>query len=270
MRLLASILAALVLFSCTEPIDINLNNDENLRLVVDAEIDNLLETDTIFLSVTSNFFDQSGPVPASGATVKITNDDGEFLFQEIIGSGRYISPANFKGAEGQNHVLNISYEGKSYTGSCFLNPPIKIDTLTSRRLGPDDFFNPDEVEIGISLQDPPGVRNYYWFIDFVNGKNEYEDLFEYGALFNDEIINGSYLDNIEYGTFDLKEGDTLRIELRTITKKVEEILIGLASESFRGGIFDSPPSNVPSNINNGALGIFVAYSRETKSIIIDK
>lgn len=256
------------LIACTEPIELDLNQGENVRLAVDAEIDNLPETDTIYLSLTTNFFDDQGPVPATGAQVILSDGSSDVIYTELGSTGKYLSPPNFAAEPGKNYTLEITHNNKSYSGSSFMMPPIKIDSLTAKRLPKDDFANPGEVEIGISFQDPKGEKNHYWFVDFVNGKNEYEDLFEYGGLFNDAIIDGAYLRDIEYGTFDLKKDDTLLIELRTITEEAETILIGLASESFQGGIFDSPPSNVPSNINNGAVGIFVAFSRERKQIII--
>lgn len=269
-RLIHIILLVFILSSCTEPIDLSYIAQDNTRLVVDAEIDNTTLRDTIRLSLTSNFFDEVKTIPATGAVVTISDDANRtFTFNEAA-PGEYISPLNFIGRENQNYFLEIDFEGKTYTASSFLNPSIAIDTLTCKRLEDDVFTSDEEVEIGISFQDPPGVRNYYWFIDYVNGANEYESLFEYGALFNDEFVNGLYLNNITYGTFDLDSGDVLKIELRTINKREEEILSALAIESFESGIFDAPPSNVPTNISNGALGIFVAYGRTIREIEINK
>ncbi|TXC85400.1 DUF4249 domain-containing protein [Luteibaculum oceani] len=269
-RVLLSFFLCSLLYSCTEPIDLSYIAQENTRLVVDAEIDNTTLRDTIRLSLTSNFFDEIKNIPAIGATVIIRDDSNRTFTFDESSPGIYISPLNFVGKANHNYYLEITYEGQVYSAVSFLNPPIAIDTLTCKRLEDGVFTTREEVEIGISFQDPPGKRNYYWFIDYVNGANEYESLFEYGALFNDEFVNGLYLNNITYGTFDLDSGDVLKIELRTINKREEEILSALAIESFESGIFDAPPSNVPTNISNGALGIFVAYGRTVREIEINK
>ena len=38
---------------------------------------------------------------------------------------------------------------------------------------------------------------------------------------------------------------------------------------WRGGLFDSPPANVPSNVSNGALGYFGAAGRSEYTIVIE-
>ncbi|MGB0167405.1 MAG: DUF4249 domain-containing protein [Luteibaculum sp.] len=259
-----------LLISCTEPINLNLNTEENIRLAVDAEIDNVQQADTFYLSITSNFFEAGGNVPATNAIVTVTVQDTVFSFIEVGGTGKYYSPPGFRGKPGFTHTLNIQYDGQLYQATSFMRQPVKIDSLTCTRLPEDDFLNPGEVRIGISFQDPPNQRDYYWFIDYVNGANEYSNLFEYGALFNDESIDGLKVENVEYNIFDLEVGDTLTVDMRMISELDEEIISALATESFRGGLFDSPPSNVPSNISNGALGLFIAYPVSRKTIGINK
>ncbi len=257
-----------ILVSCTEPIDLDLNTGENIRLVVDAEIDNLEAADTIYLTYTTNFFEEGGPLPATGGAVTVARGDSTFTFTELGASGKYYSPEGFVGRENFEHRLAIAIDGATYTATSFMKPQITIDTLTSVFVEGEGPFSDEGYRIGISFQDPPGQRDYYWFIDYVNGFNEYTNVFEYGALFNDEIVNGRYLNNIEYGTFDLEPNDTLTVDLRVIDKQVETIVSAIGFESFDSGLFDGTPSNVPTNISGNALGLFTAYSVSRRSVVI--
>ena len=43
----------------------------------------------------------------------------------------------------------------------------------------------------------------------------------------------------------------------------------LGQQVFRGGLFDGPPANVPTNVSNGAMGYFSASSVTYSETIAD-
>lgn len=262
-----------LLTSCTEPIDLELNDIEGKKLVVDAMIDNRPETDTIILSLTSNYYDPISGNAASGASVSILNNGVETIFEEMEDQpGYYLSPDGFIGSVGETYQLNIIYGEDVVTSTTEMKFITSIDTLTQERLPENDFFDPYGLRIKISFQDPPGEKNFYWLRELVNGKHEYENLAEYGDLYDDFIVDGEYLELVDYDTFDtsfVNIGDTLTVEAMSLTEPTYNAISAYLQEAeFRGGFFDPPPANVPTNVEGNGVGLFIATAIDTYSIVI--
>ena len=271
MRSFAFFCCLLLVSACTEKIDLDLNKGENRRLVVDAFIDDRPATDTVALTLSTNYFSEEPIPPATGASVWLTFEGNDIFFREIDSlPGYYISPEGFIGQPGR-YRLNISHEGKQYFAEETLLPVNPIDSLVQKKEDKPNDEGEDLWQIFITFRDPAGQRNFYLFRERVNGEYDYENLFEFGATFRDVIIDGQFAEQIPYGTFALQPGDTLTVEMMSISETVYNILNAMVSESeFRGGFFDPPPANVPSNIQGDpAVGLFIASAVSGRDIVIE-
>lgn len=259
-----------MLFSCTEKIQLDLATLEEPFLIVDATIDDRLGTDTIILNYSSNYYAGGVPEAETEAVVQVSFNDSSYTFTHLNEKpGYYISPANFMPRPNFNYILEIEAKGKNYRGESYMYEVPTIDSIGQKRIEEDKLLGGGEVEITISFQEPPGIRNYYLFRESVNDTFYYENLNEYGSLFDDFILDGQYADLIPYGIFDYLKGDTVEIFAHSLDQSAYEILNALLAESeFKGGFFDAPSNNVPSNITGGAKGLFVAHAINSRKIVI--
>ncbi len=269
-NILAILFISSLLFSCTEKIQLDLATLEEPFLIVDATIDDRPSADTIILNYSSNYYAGGLPEAETTAQVSVSFNDSTYTFVHLDQKpGYYISPANFLPRPNFNYKLEIEAKGKSYRGESYMYPVPTIDSIGQKRLDDDITLGGGEIEITISFQEPPGIRNYYLFRESVNDTFYYENLNEYGSVFDDFILDGQYADLIPYGIFEYLIGDTIEIFAHSMDETAYEIYNALLTESeFKGGFFDSPSNNVPSNIAGGAKGLFVAHAINSRKIVI--
>ena len=63
-----------LVWSCEEVIDIDVKNGEE-QLVVDAWLTNITDNQSVTLTLSQPYFDNSTPKPALGATVSVFDED---------------------------------------------------------------------------------------------------------------------------------------------------------------------------------------------------
>jgi len=262
------------LSSCTEQIELDLNTDDNIRLVVDALLTTETKAHLVDLTLTTDYFQEGMPDPAQNATVTISDGSITEILTEIE-PGKYYTTDGFTGEENKTYTLEIDYNGKTHIGESELLPVATLDSI--QVVDYEDFIppgqeeeeNPDNYAVMPLFQDPPNPDNFYVFKMLINGEyftGSIQDWF----FTTDDAVNGSYIRDAEFFTFYAEPGDTITFEQLSITEEVYNNLNATLLETvFRGGLFDGAPANVPSNINNGAVGVFIAADIERKSVIIE-
>jgi hypothetical protein len=261
------LLLSVIITSCTERIDIELD-DSYTRLVVDGAITTETRAHTIMLSKTSSYFYNKPSPKVTGATVSIT--DGEFRFdlkEEI--PGVYQTAPTVHGEVGKTYTLNIKLAGQiggysDYIAQSKIYPVTPLDSIGLH-------FNPQWSEGGIwevkcYVQEPPTV-DFYRFLVFKNEKMISDTLNEWFVT-DDKFINGNYTNGATIAYIQqaspeegLAAGDKVTIEVNSIGKEYADFLLAAQSELFGSNpLFSGPPANVKGNINNGAVGFFAAYS----------
>lgn len=258
--------------ACTEKIELDLNTLDQRRLVVDGWITNEADSHMVNLSYTVDFFAEEPAQQVTNATVSIFDGSTTINLTQTK-PGIYTSNEGYKGAIGKNYTLNINIEGEQYTSTTYLDSVMTIDSLSYSKK--DDFGR--DLETGendlqlyrllMTIKELPGKGDYYAIRTFKNGILDSDSLYEY-VFFDDQFIDGYHYKLASYDIIEAEIGDVFDIELLSISKQAYEAYQAMFSETFRGGIFDAPPANVPSNVSNGALGIFnaSAVSRGTFTI----
>ena len=178
------------------------------------------------------------------------------------------------GQVGKTYSLNISYQGKTYTSETTILPPTTLDYLTwkAEPLGPNLGYL-----YGFMTDNPATADNFMWEM-----KNIHDPFYKkpFGPFFNDAFFNGlafefalynpmsyddsTYLEN-EKGYF--KQGDTVVLRLSKLGKREYTFFDKKWNQIYSSGSPFATPVNVPSNIEGGALGIWVGYSAFIDTVI---
>lgn len=246
--------------ACEKVIDVDLN-EAAPAIVIEGNLSNNINEVEVKISMTSSYFDTLPSEKVSGAIVKVTSDVGDNFILYESENGIYKTQKSwFK--EGGTYGLSVEANGEYYLASSKLNPPVYIDSV--------EFYYEDSpfFELGyyvnVYLDDPLGVSNYYRLKYAKNGEfqNRIEDL----ILFDDRYMDGNTIEITLFNQpFELN--DTVALQLVSLDKGAYDYL-----KTFQELVNNNPgsaaPANPNSNISNGALGYFSAWSSSIKSVII--
>ena len=265
--------------ACTEKIDIELDSTY-ARLVVEGAVTSDSINHYVLLSVTSNYFSNRPTPKVRDAVVELTfgNETMQLVENEGI-PGRYETPYAFRGVIGTTYNLDISQldvnqdgEEELYHASSTMAGGSELEKIELK-------YYPSSIVSGYTvfmyLHHPPEIREWFGFKLIKNGHLLTNSLEQYSIL-SDELFDSGYFPGLPVGFLSDDEsdevvypGDTVTFELNCI----EEAYFNFVSEAQTEivgyyPLFSGPPSNVVSNIDNGAMGIFAAYSIQRTSVVL--
>jgi len=257
------LLATLFCASCEKEISIDLNSS-NPQLVIEGNISDAPGPYSVKLSKTVNFSSTNIYPPVRGAFITISDNTG------IIDTLTEVEPGLYKthtivGTEGNTYILKVMTEGKQYDAISTMPKKIPLDSIQF-----DPFSDPGSSDKKVFsivplYYDPIEMGDCYRFFFSVNGVAD-----KTYQVSNDNVGNGTlnqqpfWSDNLEY-----LSGDTVNVTMFCIDVNTYNYYYTLSqiSESGPGG--GATPSNPPNNITgNKALGVFSAYTTQTKTAII--
>jgi hypothetical protein len=264
--------------ACTERIDIELDSTYT-RLVVYGEITSDTAVHTVKLSKSGDYY-SSAQLPVSNASVSISDGmNTVFLVESIENKGLYETPADFFGEAGKTYTLliddvDIDSDGsfERYEAHSYMPGLMPMDSI-SLKYTDFTFFSGWEVQV--YTWDPAETKDYYAFKVYKNGILQTDTLTEL-LVQSDDFFNGSYTNGITSQFVDDSKpdekalpGDSITFELNAITREFYEFVIEVQTEVFPSTpLFSGPRANIRSNISNGALGFFHAYSLQRKSVVV--
>jgi len=271
------LILALGLWNCTERIEVEVDSTYT-RLVVEGYVTTDTMAHWVRLSTTSDYFyNQSAPA-ISKATVTIDDGDVIHMLREAdTVPGMYLTESDFYGLPGKTYTLNIrdlDLEGdgimEEYSASSELRKINPIDSISLRYF---NFFGNTGYEVQVYAWDSP-EKDWYSFKVRKNGVLLTDTLTEM-AVQSDEFFNGNYTNGItsQFLSNDKADevveiGDTITFEINGITEEYYNYVIEAQSQIFpQTPLFSGPPANIRTNLNNDAIGFFVAYSAEYSSTI---
>jgi hypothetical protein len=278
-RCLILITAVMLASACTEQIDIELDSTY-ARLVVEGELTSDSMKHYVLLSITSNYFSNKPSPPVQDAVVELSfgNETMQLIENETI-PGRYETPYAFKGTIGTTYDLELSQldvnqdgEEERYHASSTMAGGTELEKIELK-------YYPTPAVSGYTIfmyaSHPPELRDWFGFKVYKNSHLLTNSLEQYSVL-SDELFDDGYFPGLPVGFLSDDEtdevvypGDTVTFELHCI----EEAYFNFVSEAqleIAGNfpLFSGPPSNVVSNIDNGAMGIFAAYSIQRTSVVL--
>ena len=266
--LLIIIVPLLIATSCTERIDIEL--DETFtRLIVYGTLTTDTSRHYIELSKTTSYYYNQAPPPVMNAIVEISDNLGNRLLLTEERPGLYATPPSFFVLTGRIYTLRIEleedinghrfYEATSAVNT--INPIDSIGLVYQPLWGEKGFY-----EVTCYYQDSP-TRDFYMFDIYKNGEL-ITDTITKRIVVSDEFFNGSYTNGIGVGFLDqskeremLHPGDTITFRGSNVTEEFYTFIWTLQQETgFQTPLFSGPPANIQSNLSNGATGFFTAFS----------
>ncbi len=253
----------LLLSGCEKVINVDLN-EANPAVVIEGNVDASNHLAQVKISETSSYFDQSKSKMVSGADVRITINDYESFLLPEINNGIY-SFEDIPVITGATYHLTVNTNNNLYEASSVLQPKVEIDTLWYYVDNTDSFFDKGYV-INVYFNDPPDMNNFYRIKVFVN--NKLKDKADDFVLFSDRFFEGQRV-KIDLRNFDIYPKDTVDIQLISLDEKVFDFY-----NTFINVVYNNPgsaaPANPNTNLSNGALGYFSAWSSDKQRIIIGK
>lgn len=262
-------LATALFSSCTKVIDIDLNDDENQKLIVDAIYSTFPQEHEVKLSLSANYYSTDQPTAVAGASVVISDGTNSVTFLDA-GNGIYKSPANSAALSNRDYTLTVNYGGTEYTAVNYCDTVPKLDTLalvTNYIDGSTSII--DDYTIKFSTQELAGFGDYYAWKIYVNGVLRTDTISELISQSDEFLPDATYLNLIDLTNVDnVVTGDTIMVSQNAISKSTYDAYFAILFQTdFRGGIFDSPPANVPSNLSEGALGLF-SVGGESRNFVV--
>ncbi|MEY4486863.1 MAG: hypothetical protein RL440_1399 [Bacteroidota bacterium] len=295
LKYLSFSLVLATLWSCTKEVQIDIPGYKE-QLVVDGRIEtgqpaivllsksNNVYSSTNYESYLNSFVDDAIVVLSNGTQTdtltKICTDDLPPGLEQVA-AGIFGIPAeilvnlhlcayvslNMLGEVGKTYTIQISHQGKQYQASSKILNPTAPDSLYWK---PEGNFN-DRGFSWVKLSDAANTADaYLWEVKYLQDP-QFSKTFN--PYFNDEFFNGltfefgyenpmSFNDpngNDAYRGF-YKLNDTVVVKLSKIGGKEYNYFEKKYNQIFSGGSPFAVPTNIPTNMEGGALGIWVAYS----------
>lgn len=186
------------------------------------------------------------------------------------------------GQVGKTYTLTVEFEGKTYTSQTQIVQPTALNSVYWKP-------EPDKPNHGFSyawLSDPANqFDGYRWEVKRLNkdvNGNPKDAFFEktFNPFFDDEFFDGLtfefwYENPMSFGDETVEDqyrgyyqlGDTVVIKLSKLDKNVYEFMEKKYAQLNTGGSPFASPSNIPSNISGGALGVWAGYSPSFDTLI---
>ncbi len=264
-----SIAIIALLSSCKKELNLDLNTEENQRLVVDALFSTYAQEHVVKLNMTANYYSADSPEKISGATVSISDGSNVTPFLETS-PGIYKSAANATATFSKEHTLTIDYNGKTYTAKNYCDTVPALDTVIAELYtGTGGLGGPGngppgaeptgpQYEIKFSTQELVGFGDSYAWKIYVNGVLRNDSISEQISNNDEYLPDGTYFNEVQLTIMDdLHPGDTIVLAQHAISEETYDAYIAILFQTqFKGGIFDAPPANIPTNLSEGAVGLF--------------
>jgi Domain of unknown function (DUF4249) len=279
---------ALVTISCETKIDPSLEKADPI-LVVDAWLTNKSGNQTIILTQTQAYFDDSTPPPVTGAVVTVTDSNNKvFSFNEdAVKPGYYVwKPIGNEliGVVGNSYKLAIQTNGENYEAASRMGPVPAVDSITFKKNEPTQQ-NPDFYRGQFFAKDVIGKGDTYWIRTYKNGtllnkpseiNIAYDAGFDAGGSFFSRMgktkdgrdttilvdfippirgrINPNDKDANDKALSPYVPGDSAYVEIHSITVAAFSYLNEVSIQTNRPGgfseLFARPINNVSTNIVN--------------------
>jgi hypothetical protein len=257
----------IAIVSCTERINIDLDSTYT-RPVIFGEITTDTTSHKVTLSKTADYFNSNPPVGISMANVRISDGENTYvLTEDVENPGVYYTSPDVFGVPGKTYTLlvdNVDLLGDgqltSYSASSKLLPVSPIDSIRLvHRLTWQGWV------VQAYAKDPPESKDYYKFLISLNDQLQTDSLSNM-QITDDTFFNGSYTNGVVVYFFSerrwiINEGDKITAGFCGITKDYYNYLVEAQTASRRSApLFSGPAANPRTNLTNGAIGYFTAYS----------
>ncbi|WP_045114405.1 DUF4249 domain-containing protein [Microscilla marina] len=275
--------AVATMTACEDEINVTLG-ESTPQLTVEGWVSDQTPLQTIRLTISQDYFDNAAAAGASGATVRVNDDQGNVynFVESDLNSGDYLS--NFTGAIGRTYTLYIQYQGEEYQATTQL---ARVPPIDSIRVENADDASPGPVNVSSGYRaeffanEIPGAGDYYRIKTYRNDVllNKPGNI----SVFEDTNVDGlPFILPVRLSINPISEdgegyalGDKIKVELLSISKEAFLFFEELETQTTNGGLFANPIANVPTNIQNinpasakKAVGFFYASAVSSLEVTV--
>lgn len=260
-NIVSIIFIALVFSGCEKVVELKYKGNQS-RITIEGNITN--EAGPYFVKITKSIsLPDTGTYPViDNAIVTISDDAGNSETLIPQKNGTYSTTALI-GAAGRTYTLTVNIENQVYTAQSTMPQQVTFDSI---KVEPVIFAGDTERNLIPVYTDPIAKGNNYRFVLSVNNKLINQHLVQNDAVKNG-VVNTIGLE-INDDDLELKHGDSIALTMQCIDKNVALFYTTLALMSDSGPGGGTTPNNPPSNISNGALGIFSAHTVQIRSKVL--
>lgn len=278
-----SLFLSFAFYSCETVIDANLDTGP-VQLSVDGTLTDQPGPQTIRLTQTAAYFNNGVAPVASGATVTVTDNAGrKFAFTDPDNDGYYVwkpTPNDTLGRVGQTYQLAITYQGDTYTATSRLNRVPTVDSIIFRKEKVNPLSTTEGYQAEFFARDFPGATDYYRVRYYRNGAvaNKPRDIITLkdasfpGSADTDGLVFIRPFRQAVNPDSLYALNDSVKVELQSLTPEAFEFWQQLGQQITNGGLFATPPANVPTNVINmnasgrKATGFFLATAVRSRVV----
>ena len=265
--------------SCTAPIELRTANSEPVIVIYGCLTEDTVHQ-AIRISVSSPYFEMQPNRPVSDAIVSIQSSDGQsFELAETTEKGLYKTISPMAATASVTYHLSVraamhqNGEMKHYEAKATMQRPFPVDSIGIK---PITIMGYKHYSINLYAQEEDGPE-YYYVYSIINDTLVSNKISQ-SIVFSDYGIDGKYLDGLPLMQLEDSEneiwGDREDFEYNfvqpgdKITICISRIeggfcdFIEQAQRERRGEnpFFGGPASNITTNISNGGIGYFAAFS----------
>ncbi len=256
-------LSAIFLFfaSCDKVITLPIKDNES-QVVIEASITDQSGPYFVKLSRSINLNEANLYPIIENGTIIISDNTGIKDTLNYLSEGIYKTKL-IRGVSGRTYFLEVNVDGKKYKAQSTMPYKVNLDSL---RVNIFPINGNNQYSIIPFYNDPLELGNSYRFIQKINDTldNNYN-------IFNDNLNNGKINRRpLNNGNKDIvvKFLDIVSVEMQCISTSAHLFYYTLSQQDGAGPGGGTAPSNPPNNITGGALGLFSAYTTQTKVIQI--
>ena len=280
----------IALVSCTAPIDINTRDSEPV-IVIYGIITDEYKYQYIRITSSSPYFDEKANLAILNAKVSVTSSTGDKILFIGEKDGYYISEKLFEGIPGVTYHLEVEVDFNNdgfteiYEAETTIHPVVPFDSVDITLI---DIMGYRHFSLNLYMYEPPETDNYYLFKFFINDSLSNNMISEF-IVTEDEMYNGAYMSGISLYYFEdatdeknltapnadvendyfVYPGDKIRLQVLNIEKGYYNFINECISEKYgENPFFGGPPSNITTNLSNGAIGYFSGYCIQEKNTIV--
>ena len=259
------ITAMTLLSGCEDVIQVNVIN-KSPKIVVDAFVNNQIDTQTIRLTRSIGYFDSTGKEPIiTHAQVAIVDQSASvpklFVFKYTYNGKYQFVPNQTTGdtfTVGHDYALLVVVDKDTLVSFSRLNPTTVIDSLhLVDVVGNGPPINTTGKYVELYANDRVGQGDFYWIKTFRNDtfSNSINQLNISADMGN--TSNGQdgklFIYPVRYNQVNdflrsYKTGETVRLEIHSINAVVFAWFNLVINENLNGGLFATPPANIFSNV----------------------
>lgn len=272
---LITVVVLISLISCEEVIEVDLNTS-NPAFVVEA----IIYKDSVSnvrLTSTTDYFSIEEADYIEDALIRVS--DG-ILTEELVykGNGFYVGNTVI-GEEEKTYEIAIVHNGITYEGISLMPLKTNIISIGYAKSDAPSIFNSDGktmFTIEFSFLDDPDKDNFYMIRYILDGevlKDSYYLLTESSAVNGSlRILNNNSTDNdtIIFSEAIINEGGEAEVQIFSIAEEVYNYFVQLNDVLYwKRRLYPPAQYNPESNISNGVLGYFAAWSYDSKKILLE-